>query len=432
MSPPLIKWPSDPGERLELIRNAIPPDCFLRVKMVVDEAIAQKLPIYLVGGFVRDLLLGCPIGDMDIVVEGDAITLMQAVVRKNGGNIKIHSRFGTAQWLFPDLSSLSGFSTIDLISSRSEVYKKPGMLPDVFPGRLEDDLRRRDFTINTLAICLDSIPYGEMRNDLNGFADLNNGVVRILYNNSFIDDPTRLFRAVRYAFRYGFQISPETLSQIPKALPWISSLSGQRLRHELELILDEEEIAEMLRSLVQFGILQEIHPSLVWNRVIEKRVEKAKDVSPEDRHVYRWMLWLMHLSPKEITELNDRLHFSTHLRKFLLSVSYLYSIHHSLIGEKPSRCVAILDKIPLESIRAICLVSSHQEKRNLESYLSIWRSLVPKANGYTLKRLGIKPGPIYQVILQKLRNAWLDGEVKTVADENILLQKLRATMSKQN
>src|SRR5512137_2240263 len=172
------------------------------LRIVADAAATRHLPLYLVGGFVRDLLLGSPATDFDLVVEGDAISLARMLAAQYGGKVTSHLRFGTAQWFL----SGSDHHVLDFISTRSETYKHPAALPTVKPGTLTDDLLRRDFTINTLALRLDAKHWGELRDDLGGLEDLKHGLVRVLHPLSFQDDPTRLFRAVRYEKRYGFRI----------------------------------------------------------------------------------------------------------------------------------------------------------------------------------------------------------------------------------
>ena len=201
------------------LERKLSPQQFTLLKEVAGVAATRHLPLYLVGGFVRDLLLGMPATDFDLVVEGDAIPLARALAVKYGGRVTAHVRFGTAQWFRPG----SGHHALDFISTRSEIYKHPAALPTVSPGVLIDDLRRRDFTINTLALRLDGKHWGELCDELRGLDDLNLGLVRVLHPGSFMDDPTRIFRAVRYEQRYGFQIVPETLSLIPPARDLISS-----------------------------------------------------------------------------------------------------------------------------------------------------------------------------------------------------------------
>ncbi|MCB1602931.1 MAG: CCA tRNA nucleotidyltransferase, partial [Xanthomonadales bacterium] len=187
---------------------------------------ALNMPCYLVGGFVRDLLLKQPVNDFDFVVEGDAIKLGKQLVKTFGGKLTPHFKFHTAIWHLPSTFNLQP-ATLDLITARKEMYEKPGALPTVTPSNIEDDLRRRDFTINAMAVRLDGEGFGEVLDPLDGQADLERGVIRVLHPNSFMDDPTRIFRAIRYEGRYSFTLEPSTLEGINlEALKVLSSLSG--------------------------------------------------------------------------------------------------------------------------------------------------------------------------------------------------------------
>ncbi len=174
---------------------------------------------------------------------------------------------------------------MDFTSARSEGYKHPAALPTVIPGTLTDDLRRRDFTINTLAIRLDGESFGELRDDLGGLEDIQAGVLRVLHPASFSDDPTRLFRIVRYQQRYGFEIFHETLALIPEALPLIARLSSDRVRHELDLILEEENVDTILDRLASLGILAAVHPMLKWNHESQTRLVRGLVASAPLEHI---------------------------------------------------------------------------------------------------------------------------------------------------
>lgn len=425
MSIPSSSWPAESGARAKRLADALSPNSFSLLRMVAEEAARRGLPLYLVGGFVRDLLLGRPATDFDLVVEGDATALARALAARHGGDTILHNRFGTAQWFLPDTISPTGHSSLDLISARSETYKHPAALPTVRPGSLADDLRRRDFTINTLALRLDGEYFGELRDDLGGLDDLQKGLVRVLHPRSFEDDPTRLFRLVRYEIRYGFKVAPETLALLPESLPLIKKLSTERLRHELDLILEEDNAAAMLKQLAELKILAEVHPALTVDLSIRRRVEKAGQVPPRERGAFGWMLWLIHLPRRALREIESRLHFHANLRDALFAASTLYSNRDSFIGKKPSQYVAVLDDFPLDSIRAVFLAAPRGEaRRNLHNYMETWRHVKPKTTGHTLKKLGLEPGPRYQKILRLLRDAWLDGEVTSEEEEKYLLEKL--------
>ena len=209
---------------------------------------------YLVGGFVRDLLLKRPSLDIDIVVEGDAIRVAQVLCERWNGTLEVHAQFGTAA-VTPENTDLP---KVDFVTARRETYQGSGTLPIVQSGSITDDLRRRDFSINTLAMRLDQTAFGTIVDETGGLKDLESGVVRVLHNQSFIDDPTRIFRACRYAGRYGFQIAENDETLIREALPVIAQLSGERIRNEIDRVLLEKNAPEIVEQLTALGIWETI------------------------------------------------------------------------------------------------------------------------------------------------------------------------------
>ena len=181
----------------ELLKRSLGEERQQLLQSVLEEATQRNLPLYIVGGAVRDMMLERPVNDFDLTVEGNAIDLARALSKKHGGGVTAHTKFGTAKWfLAPELKA--DHSTLDLVTARSETYQHPAALPTVAFGTIADDLRRRDFTINAMALRLDGEHFGELRDDFQGMDDLQKGIVRVLHPGSFIDDPTRLYRAVRY------------------------------------------------------------------------------------------------------------------------------------------------------------------------------------------------------------------------------------------
>jgi len=262
---------------LMLDPNLVPSDKLDLISRIASFAGSLDMPCYLVGGFIRDLLLHKPVNDYDIVVEGDAIGFGKKLVGKYGGHITSHGKFRTAIWITTDHVS------IDLITARSESYIQPGALPTIRPSTILDDLRRRDFAINAMAVRLDGGHLGEVLDILSGLADLENGIVRVLHPRSFIDDPTRIFRAVRYEQRYGFAIEPETLQLINNdSLEILSTLSGERLRHEFDLIFLEDKPGADLIRLQDLGVLAAINPNC-----------KELNMGMRSRQIYkRMVLWV--------------------------------------------------------------------------------------------------------------------------------------------
>jgi tRNA nucleotidyltransferase (CCA-adding enzyme) len=315
---------------------------------------------------------------------------------------------------------------VDLITARSESYEKPGVLPTVKPATIEEDLARRDFTINAMALRLDGEGMGEVLDPLGGRTDLERGVIRVLHPNSFIDDPTRIFRAVRYEVRYGFMIEPVTLRLInPESLKVLESLSGERLRNELDLILDEEQAAKMVLRIARLGLLDAIHPKMPeFNQDYVDFLEMDFQLDvPADRRVMGFILWFIDLTEEEIFLLVNRLDFSNELSLFVWAAAQLKRGLPHLTDMKPSEWTYALEKLPLLSIYAVYLVSG---ENGLLSYISFWRHIKPRTTGDDLKKLGLMPGPRFGEILLRLRSAWLDGEVNSAEQEEVLLGKIIA------
>jgi len=414
------------------MENMLAPVLLPLLQTVAGQASELDLPLYLVGGSVRDLLLGRPATDIDLVVEGDAIRLGRALTKKYGGRLTVHTRFGTAQWFMPQTLSpaIIGLRALDLTSSRWETYKQPAALPTVHLGSLADDLRRRDFSCNALALRLDGGHFGELHDEVGGLDDLQNRLLRVLHPLSFIDDPTRLFRLIRYEGRYGFRITAGTLALIPEALPGINLLSAERVRHELDLVLEEENVTAILEHMAVLGIITAVNPALDWNDAIRARFENAQLPTPGlDRHPARlllgWCLWLMSVPERWLESINRRLNFDARTHDVLSGASTLLAGCQSLSGIEPSRVVAALDAIPLAAVWSVFrALPPGPVRQRLSDYLETWRHVKPKTDGNDLRSKGLPPGPSYQTILGTLRDAWLDGKIKTAEDEKILLEKL--------
>lgn len=416
--------------------------------LLAHQSTAVQMPMYLVGGVVRDIFLGKAINDFDLVVEGDTSALAEFIVKKYGGKILVHSRFGTAKWVlnesafkrlsFP-ISNFPEFDvSFDLVTARSETYSYPGALPNVEPSTIDADLRRRDFSINAMALRLDGQHFGELLDPMDGEADLESGLIRVLHPASFIDDPTRMYRAIRYATRYGFQISEDTLTLIPEARDLVEQLSAQRIRHELELILEEENAASMLEWLNQLDLLKPIHPHLTFDETARARLanlHKFRDlqrISPWNidrwdgtRHVLGWLLWLMPLSHQKIGELNLRLQFTADLLGSLFAASWIFADLDKFASLKPSQCVERLSPYSLDAIEAVYFAARDEKTRDVFfKYLSEWRHVKPNFTGDDLIERGLEPGPKIGKILRRLRAAWLDGEITSREQESNLLNEL--------
>jgi tRNA nucleotidyltransferase (CCA-adding enzyme) len=410
------------------------------LKAVADQATLRHNPVYIVGGFVRDLLLDLPSADFDIVVEGDAIALANTLVETHGGTITSHARFGTAKWFLEKSEFCSSTSpneapsVIDLISSRQEFYEHPSALPTVEHGSIKLDLHRRDFTINTLAVRLDGLHFGELHDYFGGQADLDRKLIRVLHSLSFVDDPTRMLRAVRYEQRYSFQIESRTLQLMDEARPLISRLTSERMRHELDLILEENNAAEMLARLDSLGMLKAIHVDLPWNQKVYDALRLALlqpippgwDVKPPASGIplKRWMgylIWLSSISEKEIELLQARLKLPASIYKTLVMSQRLLSDLPKLKNAKSSDWALRCDDLPMLVVYA---VFSLTDEESLQDYALRWRNVHPYTNGHSLRKLGMSPGPQFQEILLTLRSAWVDGVVQSKEEETTLLNSI--------
>ena len=415
----------------DLLKKSLDSALLDLIHRIADESSALGFPLYLVGGSVRDLLLARPIVDLDLALEGDAIKLARVLVKKYGGNLTTHEKFFTATWTLQ--SPVSNLQSLDLISTRRETYSHPGALPTVTKSTLDDDLRRRDFTINAMAIRVDGDHFGELYDPLGGQADLEKKLIRFLHKRSFVDDSTRMFRSLRYSMRYQFRIEPETRDALfdNEARAVLSQLSGERIRHEFDMIFEEDRPLLALAALEDgSGLINVVHPA--FQNVRAMAASYLDDV-PEGfgefaipeilslRQSLGWILYLMILSTNEIDSIADRLAFPVLLTKSVRAASSLLHGLPSFKGWKPSQWTFHLDDLPSLSVYAVYLVSKENE---LSEYLSKWQHVKPITTGDDLKARGLEPGPRYGEILRQLRAAWLDGEVGTEEEEKQMLATL--------
>ncbi len=435
-----------------LLDQALPDARLALLKKIAQQAHDQHMAIYIVGGFVRDLLLRRPSLDFDVVVEGDAIALAKSLAEELGGRVISHKRFGTAKWWIEDIRSglaeqlpmLRKFepedipSSLDLISARTEFYTHPTALPTVKRGSIKLDLHRRDFTINTLALRLDGRHYGELYDYWGGLLDLQNKLVRVLHSLSFIDDPTRMLRAVRFEQRFKFQIEARTLQLMEEARPLLKQVSTQRLRHELDLILMEERAGAMLSRLEALNLLQAIHPRLSWNKEQNLTLHKIQQKQPAPewklpaeinnqplQRILSYQIWFAQLPYGDAQNLLRKLRFPGVTRSAVLTANKLLRDLPQLQNALTSEVVTRLEKAPPSSLYAAWLLSSDEKARGLiYQYITKWQYIAPTIDGNALLERGLKPGPLFKQILTKLRTAWLDGAVTTPEEEQNLLNTL--------
>ena len=419
----------------DLMKNRLPKKIQALLKRVGRIGDRLDTRAYVVGGFVRDLLLGIENLDIDIVVEGKGIILAQKLAKELRGEVKRFPEFGTAVVILPD-----GFK-IDVATARSEFYEYPAALPRVEFASLKQDLYRRDFTINSMAVRLNRKGLGDLIDFYGGERDLKKKVVRVLYNLSFVEDPTRIFRAIRFEQRYGFRIDPQTRGFIKNALGegLFERLGNERMRDELILILNEKRPLGAIRRMKEFRVLKYIHPDLRLNKRITRVLEEIERKREEYKRmlkgekVSRWLVNLLalieDLDLSQTRQLAKGFKFKRkNFDKIIASKEVEKRLIHELSGRKrmlPSTIYKRLVGLPLEGLLLILSKSkSSRLKKRVILYLTTLRKVRIKITGEDLKELGLKPGPQFKKILNKVFEARLDGRVKNKKEERAMAKGL--------
>ncbi|MFQ5934257.1 MAG: CCA tRNA nucleotidyltransferase, partial [Dehalococcoidia bacterium] len=364
-------------------------------------------------GRVRDLLLEKGNGDVDLVVEGDASTIARELSRQQGGKVVDHPSFGTATYLHGDLR-------IDLATARSEVYSRPGALPLVGSGSMETDLSRRDFTINAMALRLSPPQVGQLLDPHDGQSDLEKGLVRVLHSGSFADDATRIMRAIRYEQRLGFRLEEGTLELLVRDLPYLESVGVDRLRHELELILQEDSSERALLRANELGVLKQISPALSADDWLAETYQRARsEVGSTGSGLYLALL-LYRTTPEDALGFLRRYRFAREQIQTVEDLMKLKSQHGSLEKDElqPSAIYALLEGLSVDTLHAFQIASdSPLVEERVQLYLSDLRPVKSCLNGGDLLALGVPRGPGMGRLLEELLKARLDRKVTSKEDE---------------
>ena len=364
---------------------------------------------FLVGGPVRDSLLGVPVNDLDISVVGDAPALAQSLANASGGRLTVHPRFGTA-------SVVAARCTVDLVTARRETYPKPAALPVVTAGSLADDLARRDFTVNAMAVPL-AAALEQVVDPHGGRADLDAGIIRALHRESFRDDPTRIFRAVRYEQRFAFRLSDDTRCDLESAVAAgaIAMLSGDRLRHELDRILQETSPLPALQRAETLGVLTATHPALGASHL-----DGLHDWTARPLAWLAALVWPLHESTGSSVAV--RLNTPTDWTRVISDTATLTERLPGLAAERsaPSDVCALLDGLSPDALAAGTVLAPASASERIRMYLAEWWTVAPLLRGPDLLALGVPPGPAVGEALRALRRARLDGKTHNRNDEEQL------------
>ena len=428
--------------------NKLAPRKILRIIQQVG-AIAEERQCraFLVGGVVRDLLLNVANFDLDFVIEGDAGHVAQSLAAQTGGSCVVHRRFGTATVVIPRRAQRGrralGAIKVDFAAARRERYEHPGALPTVEFGSVRDDLYRRDFTINAMAVAINKDDLGRLIDYYGGQGDLAGKRVRVLHDASFIDDPTRILRAVRFEQRLGFRIEGHTERLMREALRAhaLDRTGKHRLRDELILMLSEEEPKGMLRRMGKLGALACVSPRLRFTKRHERLFDAVREAlsrfcpaaGPDDRAVDPWLAYLNilldGLSLQELKALCSDFAFKKVEEARLLSYKdqgrSLLRFLSRPTAMPPSELFMKLDPLSPETILSLMAKSSSSiAKKRMAEFIRRYRGTRLAIRGRDLEALGLAAGPRFKEILTAALRAKLDKGLRTRRQELDLVRRL--------
>jgi tRNA nucleotidyltransferase (CCA-adding enzyme) len=381
-----------------------------------------------VGGMVRDVVLGRMSTDLDVVIEGDAAGVAKDYARAVGGAAGSVTAFGT--------SKVSGgpAGVVDFAATRTESYRRPGALPEVkVVTSVEEDLARRDFTINAMAMHISPRRYGDLLDPFDGLGDIGRGVLRVLHEQSFADDATRVLRGIRFCARYGYRFEQRTRRILNASLDagCMATISGKRVRRELELIFTEENAAAGIRLLDRYGILGSIYEGLSLSPLKRKRLATAAralrsftqwtGAGEVDARAFWFAYLFIGLEPGSVAFLIQHLNLDRRLRKTCRFVypALFYNWVALRLLERPYafKVTVLLRDQTLEALALLHCASDRRERRMVEMYVREWRHVKPLVRGSDLVALGVKPGPAVGRMLDRILDLKLRGKLPTRRSE---------------
>lgn len=418
--------------KVRQIGNIIHQRLDSRIRQIIDR-IGQTgkqlgLNVYIVGGFVRDLLLGRANDDIDVVVEGDGIEFARTYADQEKCHINTHKKFGTAVIIHPDKFK------IDVASARLEYYKTPAALPIVEKSSIKLDLARRDFTINTLAVSIHPDNFGTMVDYFGANRDLKDKVIRTIHNLSFVEDPTRIFRGIKFANRFGFNIGKVTSKLIHNAIKidCFKNLSGLRVLSELKQIFEEENPIPAIKTMQDYGLEKTIHKKLDFipnTYTLLESVNKIlswHDLLYVDEEYPRWAVYFMAIlnrcSFRVSEQICDRLNVPLKERTLLLEKRYKAEKQVQVIENTKNYTSQdlywALIHFKTEYILYMMALAKDEKTRKAISYFyTHQREIKTRVRGRDLQEIGIKPGPVYTRIMEQILNERLSGNLRSKKKE---------------
>lgn len=408
--------------------------------VVHEMSVQTQTIVYLVGGALRNAILCEPIGDLDFIVEGDAILFAEKLGQHLKAPITKHDNFRTATVFWQDLA-------IDFATARTERYVRPAALPIISPSTIEQDLKRRDFTINTLAYSLQTSAFVDM---FGGLSDLQKGVIRALHSQSFVDDPTRILRAARYASHYNFVIEPETLIWLEAGLPYLRDLSGERIKYDIELIFTNTKPADALSLLKSWGFFKVLGIPTPSEELIHNRYNSIHDyLHNAQMGKVSWNLSELRLTREELLQLLgwgvitynqgqlstsrwiERIPFTIQTRDCLNQIGPLSTLSRANFAGSNSQKSDLLKIFGGNALFLGWLFDNDVRKRQaMYDEWHSWRWVKPHLNGDELRKMGLNPSPIFTTILKFLRSANINNPALTIEEERLLVQEILEKESK--
>lgn len=411
----------------------VPQEIKTHLKLIGKLAGNLGISVFAVGGFVRDILLKKENLDLDIVVEADAIDFSKQLARKFGCEAIIYKKFATATLFKKNLR-------IDIVTARKENYSQPGALPDILPGTIRDDLFRRDFTINAMAISLNASSFGELEDFFSGLKDLRQRKIRILHDLSFIDDPTRILRAIRFKERFGFTIEENTACLMNQAIKsrMLSRVSSARIFDELLHILKEDNPIQQILSVQRICGLGFISPKLHLNASRVKLLKKAeKEIQwfakafVDKRSLDLWLIYFIilldGLAKPEINKLINRFNLKKGESKRIISYCNIGKIIKILENKNLSlaRIFSILEPLSYEVILLIKIKSNLTiVEERIKTFFNLLNGIKLEVGGGDLENIGLVPGKKFGLLLKKALYKKVEGKLKTKKDELDFIRRL--------
>ncbi len=421
-----------------IITQALPKDIIVLLREIGEVAETLGLTAYVAGGFVRDLLLHIQNTDIDIVIEGDGIQFAKTYAEQKGAIVRTHAKFATATVIFPDNTR------VDVATARLEYYEYPAAMPTVELSSIKLDLYRRDFTINAMAIHLNPERFGTLVDFFNSQNDLKERRIQVLHNLSFVEDPTRIFRAIRFEGRLNFTITKHTEKLIHNAVEMnlFNRISEPRFFYELKLILSEDNPIFALQRLANLKLFPFLWPDIRPNMKIDRRflhvlAQAGRSISwfkllylPEK--LEPWMVYLLAIMSrsrvKELLNFCNRFNIPKKQKKKLIeqktAAEKIAKDMQDRPFMKPSEIYWLLIELETEGLLYLMTIArkTHIQKA-VSQFVTQLRNVSPLLSGDELKKMGYTPGPAFRAMLNHLIERQLDGDVESYTSAVLFLQK---------